>query len=126
MAGEGEMAPRIIETRAPLVLRVALLFLGAAVFAWGLQYKLSLYDASTHRNLIPVAKLIQGEQTSKKTAAIHLRNRCNCSESSPVNGDAAFRLSTSDGWSRWADRSVVSSITLGSRVLFSRPPPLAF
>jgi len=125
IADEGEMTPRIIKARAPLALRIALLLLGAAVFAWGLQYKLSLYSVSTHRNQIPVAKLIQGEQTNKKIAAIHLRSRCKCSESSPVGDDAAFHFSTSDGWNRWADRSAVSSITQSSGFLFSRPPPQA-
>ncbi len=44
------------------VIRVAVVFLAAAVFAWGLQSKLALYRAPSPLRNTSVAKLIQGKK----------------------------------------------------------------
>lgn len=44
------------------VIRVALVFLAAAVFAWGLQAKLALYKAPSPTRTASVAKLLQHKQ----------------------------------------------------------------
>jgi hypothetical protein len=56
-----------------------LVILSVAVFAWGLQYKLSLYDTPSAPNL-KVAKLIQGEQPNKRVDAVLQRTRHTCSQ----------------------------------------------
>jgi hypothetical protein len=48
---------------------IAFLGLAVCVFAWGLQYKLSLYDppqAASHQ--VPIAKLLSQDEQSKATA----------------------------------------------------------
>jgi hypothetical protein len=58
---------RFIESLAThLFLGMVVLGLAASVFAWGLEYKLSLYDASlaaSHR--IPEAKLLSGDEDTR-------------------------------------------------------------
>jgi hypothetical protein len=48
-------------------LTLGLLYLSFAVFSWGLQYKLSLYQHLNGSSDIPAAKLLAGDET-----AIHL------------------------------------------------------
>jgi hypothetical protein len=70
------MTPKSSNTSGSTMLRITLLILGMAVFVWGLQYKLSLYDTPYHPNPVRMAKLIQGDQPGKKIAATQLQNRC--------------------------------------------------
>lgn len=51
-------------------LQMAMLLLCLSVFAWGLRYKLSLYQNAAQTHPTTVAKLMQGEQ-KHWTAALH-------------------------------------------------------
>ena len=53
------------------VIRVALVFLAAAVFAWGLQAKLALYKAPSPTRNVSVAKLLQHKQGSLQSTGDH-------------------------------------------------------
>lgn len=101
-----------------------MLILAAAVFAWGLQYKLSLYEAPSHSHPVSVAKLIQGEQTNKKSAAIQVRIRDWSSAFSLDSNLQTFRPPVVRR-NRQADKLVRPSIMFFPSLLFFRPPPQA-
>jgi hypothetical protein len=58
------------ERRGLCILRVAMLILCFAVFAWGLNYKLSLYKTAHPIHPSTVAKLMQGEQKPWATSLL--------------------------------------------------------
>jgi hypothetical protein len=115
----------MINSQASPLLRIALLVLAAAVFAWGLQYKLSLYDASSHSHPLSVAKLIQGEQTNKKIASIQVRIRDGSSHFSLDSNLSAVRPPIMVRRNRQADKMICPSIMFVPSSLFFRPPPQA-
>ena len=115
----------MIKRQASPILRIALVILAAAVFAWGLQYKLSLYDAPSHSHPVSVAKLIQGEQTNKKVASIQVRIRDWSSQFSPDSELSAFRSPVIVRRNRQVAKLVNPSIMFIPSALFFRPPPQA-
>lgn len=118
----GEMPLKPIQRNASLVFRIALLVLSVAVFAWGLQYKLSLYEASSHPNPVRIAKLIQAEQ-SKKLVAVQLQERSRFPRIAVEHGIPQFRPLVVARRNRPVDAPVLSSITVLPSFLFFRPPP---
>jgi hypothetical protein len=117
------MSPSIIKSQASPLLRIALLILGAAVFAWGLHYKLSLYETSQHPNPVSVAKLIQGEQNNKKIDSIQLGIRCPFSHLEVDSNVSAFRPAIVIRRNRQPDEPVYTPLILFPSVHFFRPPP---
>jgi hypothetical protein len=118
------MNPRLIRKHASLVLKIASLFLCAAVFAWGLQYKLSLYNSSSHPNPTSVAKLIQAERSNREVAVLHLRN-LNRIPFSLEKFIPAFGPSVLSRRNMPIAKSVLPAIGFVPSVLFFRPPPRA-
>ena len=115
----------MIKSQASPLLRIALLILAGAVFAWGLQYKLSLYHSESHSHPISVAKLIQGEQTNKKIASVEVRIRNWSSQFSLDRNFPAFRPPITVRRNRHVDKFVYPSIMFVPCFLFFRPPPQA-
>lgn len=114
---------RAVESRVSTWLRITLLVLGVAVFAWGLQYKLSLYKAPNH-HAVSVAKLIQGEQANKRVILSSAHERCSdnalCQESRVVASDRPLgRQNRSRG------KFLYLSTIFMPYCLFFRPPPSA-
>jgi len=116
------MSPSRIERSASPFLRIALLILGVAVFAWGFHYKLSLYEASSHPNPVSVAKLIQGEQTNKKIDAVQLQIRSRISQLAVDSVVASFRPPIGARWNRQPDEWVQTPVLFLPSSHFFRPP----
>ena len=100
-----------------------MLILGLAIFAWGFHYKLSLYEASPHRNPVSVAKLIQGEQTNKKIDSMQLRIRCRFSQLAVDSKVAGLRPPIVVRRNQQPDEPVYTSFMFLPSSLFLRPPP---
>ena len=122
---DGEMPTRLIKSQASPLLRIALLILAAAVFAWGLQYKLSLYQSASYSHPISVAKLIQGERTNKEIASTQVRIRDSSSQFSLDSNLPTFRPPIIVRRNRQVDKLVYPSIMFVPCFLFFRPPPQA-
>jgi hypothetical protein len=118
---DGDMDTRIIKSQTSPFVRMALLFLAAAVFAWGLQYKLSLYKA--HSDPTSVAKLIQGEQTNKKIASLQARSRLWFPQLVLDYSIYTFRPPIITRWNRQVEELVYPAIIFVPCSLFVRPPP---
>ena len=113
----------------------ALAFLGLAVciFAWGLQYKLSLYDSSqaaTHQ--VPKAKLLSSNEQSR-TAKIALVDQTEVSSSVFCVVVAFFSVflfapsllnPLAGQSSQWTNRSWRLHFSSFQSDLFVRPPPV--
>lgn len=119
------MPPRTSQSQTSPMFRIALLILGMAVFAWGLQYKLSLYQASSHHHPVSVAKLIQAEQTSKKMVSLQTRSRTRFSQLRVDDFVIPFRLPVIVQRNRQPDGVSYTSIPFIPCFLFFRPPPQA-
>ena len=119
------MPLRTIKSQAPPGLKIALLFLGLAIFAWGLQYKLSLYEVPLHQHPVSVAKLIQGEQTNKKIVSLQLHLRSRFSQLHVDDSIIPFRLPVIVQRNRQPDPLPYTAITFIPWVLLFRPPPQA-
>ena len=115
----------MIKSQAPPFLRIALLILAAAVFAWGLQYKLSLYQSGSQSHPVSVVKLIQGEQTNKKIALIQLRIRLWGSGLSLDRSFSTYRPPINVRRNQQIDKPMFPSIMFVPCTLFFRPPPQA-
>ncbi len=114
----------------------ALAFLGLAVciFAWGLQYKLSLYDSpQTATHQVPKAKLLSSNEQSR-TAKIPLVDQTKASNSvfrvvvaifSVILLLASGQLIPLAGQSaQWSNRSWRLHLSSFLSDLFVRPPPV--
>ncbi len=123
MTPDAEMPQSTSITKVSPILRMALLILGVAVFAWGLQYKLSLYEAPSNPHPVSVAKLIQGEQTNKKISSIQLGNRYKSSLLSVQSTVVTFVPRIIGRRNRQVDKVVCRSILFVPCFLFFRPPP---
>jgi hypothetical protein len=119
----GDMPTRMINSQASAILRIALLILSAAVFAWGLQYKLSLYQTGSHSHPLSVAKLMQGEQTNKKITSIQAKSRRWLPQLTLDHTIYAFRPPVITRWNRRVDEMVYPAILFVPCSLFIRPPP---
>lgn len=117
------MAPRPIKQNVSLALRIALIALSAAIFAWGLQYKLSLYETPSHPNPAKVAKLIQGDQSSKKCFALELQNHNRCPRAAAAHIVPGSQPPMTVRRNRPIDAPVLASIPFVPSILFVRPPP---
>jgi hypothetical protein len=121
---DGDMPTRTVQSQASAFLRIALLILAAAVFAWGLQYKLSLYKTGSNSHPLSVAKLMQGEQTNKKiTAIIQAKSRVWFPQISLDYHLYAFRPPIIIRRNRQVDKLVYPSLIFIPCFLFVRPPP---
>jgi hypothetical protein len=119
------MSKRMIKSQASPLLRIAIIILAAAVFAWGLQYKLSLYQSGSHSHPISVAKLIQGEKTNKKIASIQVRLHDWSSQFFLDSNLLTFLPPIVVRRNRLVDKIVYPSIMFVPCVLYFRPPPQA-
>jgi len=119
------MAPKSSSRKGSPALRIALLILGLAVFVWGLQYKLSLYDTPYHPNPVRIAKLIQGDQPGKRIEATQLKNRCTELHLALDRPVLIFLPSFLVRLHRPIERPVLSSLPLVSASQSVRPPPQA-
>jgi hypothetical protein len=117
-----------------LVGTLAFLGLAACVFAWGLQYKLSLYDppqAASHQ--IPTAKLLtKNEQSSATESPLSVRLRTFTGRNYPGSAAVLFVLflavsrlilSKSNQREHGADRLWHLRRRAFRNSLFVRPPP---
>jgi hypothetical protein len=116
------------------VLGLGLVLLGLCVFAWGLRYKLSLYQpAQSVSRHMPAAKLLSGKERSP-VAAIDLRRSDDSERAMPAQALTGLLLLLLSGMalvagsSRWA---VIPSLAAGDHgrfaraAHFTRPPPRA-
>ena len=117
------MSSSRIESPASPLLRIALLILGLAVFAWGFHYKLSLYEASSHPNPVSVAKLIQGEQTNKKIDAAQLQIRSRISQLAVDSVVAYLRPPIVVRQNRQPDELIPTPVIFLPPSHLFRPPP---
>ena len=68
-----QMQPKVKMRQIRIVAALGALLLAAAVFGWGLQYKLSLYkDSGDQTNSMPHAKLLSQKERPASAVAIHL------------------------------------------------------
>jgi hypothetical protein len=111
-----------MQSKTSSALKVALLVLSVAIFAWGLQYKLSLYQAPSQSSPVTVAKLIQGEQTNKKAVGLQSQSRYRCPPFLLQSTFQAFQPPMVVRRERPANPPVVASVRLLTS-LFFRPPP---
>jgi len=113
------------------VLAFGLVLLGCAVFAWGLRYKLSLYESprATYRHM-PEAKLLTGKERTV-SPVLDIRRAVHAAEPLALTGLALvfFVLMGAKlfpGFSGWAPRMTPVWITPVRGVAaahFVRPPP---
>ena len=115
------MPSKTIEMKVSPAFRIALLILGAAVFAWGLQYKMSLYQPSFHPNPVQIAKLIQGEQSNRKVTELQVRARC--AQPSLEYVVPTFVPPVPAVWRRPGETPPSRPAIFLSPSLFFRPPP---
>ena len=111
------------------VLGCALVLLGFCVFAWGLRYKLSLYDSPhsvTHR--MPEAKLLTGKERPALPAADMRQAGVSLALAGVALGFCVLLgIRLFAGFSGWASRPApvvwVSQRPAGLAA-FTRPPPI--
>lgn len=120
-----KMSPRPIQRKVSLLLKITLIVLSAAIFSWGLQYKLSLYENSSHPNPGKVAKLIQGDQSSKKTTVLHAQGSDRCPLIAGAYTVRAFQPPVPVRRNRPNDAPVLASMPFVSILHSVRPPPPA-
>lgn len=110
----------------------ALIFLGVCVFAWGLRYKLSLYDpphSVSHR--MPEAKLLTGKERPS-LPAIDVRQTGETGASLAFSGLAlafvfvlgSLWFATFRGWASRPAAAVLLSLRHSGTAHFTRPPPV--
>lgn len=119
------MHPRLTQSKTSSALKIALLVLSVAIFAWGLQYKLSLYKAPSRLNPVNVAKLIQGEQPSKKAVGLQSQSRYHCPRFLLQSTFQAFQPPMVVRRERLVDPPVVASVRLLPSHFFRPPPQVA-
>jgi hypothetical protein len=112
-------------------LACGLVFLGVCVFAWGLRYKLSLYDppnSVSHR--MPAAKLLAGRETSELPSLDVNRTVNSGVPAALLSLTLAFFLlisvRMSPGFSRgsaWLVPTWHKSSRVSAAPIFTRPPP---
>lgn len=117
--------------RGVRLLAFALVALGVCVFAWGLKYKLSLYDpphSLSHR--IPAAKLLTGKERSAQPV-VQLRRAEIPHPPQPLNtlATAFLVLLGARLWARALGERPVPAYACFApqcgilRTIFTRPPP---
>ena len=99
------------------------LILCVAVFAWGMQYKLSLYSQPSSSHPKSVAKLFTDNQVSKKSILPHSSDRDFGPKIAFWAALVLFVLAAVVVPHRQASKVFVSSISSRSYALFFRPPP---
>jgi hypothetical protein len=119
------MSPNPSKCNVSPTLRITLLILGLAIFAWGLQYKLSLYDTPYHPNPVRIAKLMQGDQPGKKFAVSHMRDCATELQSALDRPALCFLPPFLVRPNRPIEKPVLSPPPLASECQFVRPPPQA-
>jgi hypothetical protein len=123
---DAKMPPRTMKTQASLLIRIAFLILGLAIFAWGLQYKLSLYQSSTDQHPVSVAKLIQGDQSKKNFSSIPLQESHSKGTPSAIDSAAVAQRPWNMGRGHQQPEVIaISAILFLPYVHFFRPPPQA-
>src|SRR5665213_2440970 len=104
--------------------RIALVFLAAAVFAWGLQSKLALYKAPSPSRNASVAKLLHAKQKQpsfRQTSPARVRTALASFgwTTRPVLSKVVLRIMREQRRSKAFQRSVHLSVAPS----FFRPPP---
>jgi hypothetical protein len=122
---------QISRRRGLRVLACGLVFLGICVFAWGLRYKLSLYDpphSVSHR--IPAAKLLTGKERIEVPALGRSGAASPAGPAALVALTLAFVFVANarlfPGFSGWASRLDPVRLTpsrLTPASCWTRPPP---
>lgn len=114
------------------VFGMSLVFLGLCVFAWGLRYKLSLYDpphSLSHH--MPEAKLLTGKERPR-LPAIEAGQQGAAGASLAFSGLTLalvflFVSTGSPTLTRWASRpaaAIPMSLRCAGTAHFTRPPPI--
>lgn len=112
------------DTRRDLfLLKIAILTLCMSVFAWGLHYKLSLYDHAQPLHPTNVAKLIQGEQRHRTPVLTASPNHSPTLTHVIVSSVLCFQPLAEFRHSRNVGDSVAPFLAIRHVHLFSRPPP---
>jgi hypothetical protein len=114
-------------------LAFGLVLLGICVFAWGLRYKLSLYDpphSLSHR--MPAAKLLTGKERIELRALGRYSAAGPAGATVPVAFSLAFifpgtarLLSESAGWTTWLAPVRLTPSRLAPVSCWTRPPPFS-
>ena len=111
------------KTRTSPAFTFALLLLGAAVFAWGTQSKLSLYQRPSPFHPLSIAKLLSDNQANKKGCLPRPSERKVASDLSLLAAVVLISKAAATPRSRQASTVVVPAIPSRTYALFFRPPP---
>jgi hypothetical protein len=117
------MSPVPMKRRSSAGLKAFSLVLCAAVFAWGLQFKLSLYQTSHKIHPVSVAKLLVSEPGNKKSCAIGPGERRAAQQLPAYSAVALFQPAFIVCRNRQVHKLVRSSIPSYPHALLFRPPP---
>jgi hypothetical protein len=118
------MSPLLTGRQNSAGFRLFALFLCVAVFAWGLQAKLSQYKTSKASHPVTVAKLLQPEQSNKKSSAIAPADRGGTVQLVIYSTVILFKPRIIACRDRQVQRIIPSAIQSCSHDLLFRPPPL--
>lgn len=133
--GRPSMSLRLSSRRGLLSWTFLLLGLSVAVFAWGLKYKLSLYDPpQSISHSIPAAKLLSKDERASGAADLGPATADRTSEVSHLGSlqSIYFLVILVMSWSfllaetrlRWPDFSLTRFVPYVGLAIFSfRPPP---
>jgi hypothetical protein len=113
----------VVLTKRRTVSTLFVFLLSAALFAWGLQAKLSLYQQPSRSHPVSVAKLLPDNQVNKKTGAPGSSDRCAVSRLAFCAAIVLFQSRFTVSRGRQVGEVVAPSIPSYSYALFFRPPP---
>ena len=124
MPAGGDRIPLILtKMRTVFSLTLFVFLLSVALFAWGTQAKLSLYQRPTRSHPISVAKFLSDNQVDEKIGLPRSSDRCAVSLLAFYASTVLFQLRFIVSRGRQAGKVVAPSIPSHSYALFFRPPP---
>lgn len=106
-----------------LKLRIFVMFLCASTFTWGLQAKLSLYEAATPSHPLLIAKLLQDWQITKKSDGSLPQDCSHLTGPSDFYAAVARKPQFATGLSILVRPSSVSAQSCDAYALYVKPPP---
>jgi hypothetical protein len=118
------MSPLLTGRQNSAGFRLFVHILCVAIFAWGLQAKLSQYKTSKASHPVTVVKLLQPEQSNKKTSAIAPGERSGSVQLVIYRTVILFKPQIIACRDRQVRKSVSSAIPSYPHDLLFRPPPL--
>lgn len=117
------MSPVLTRKRSYPGRRILVPLLCAAIFAWGLQAKLSLYNTGSSSHPTSVAKLIQNEPAKKKNSAVGPGVRADAGQLFAYSAVVLLQPRFVVCRNRQVHKLICSSISSYSHALLFRPPP---